>query len=260
MTTLGTGQGGSPTPEGTDPARAAQHRFVQQSLPRAKPFGFPGPAEEGVGVADDRRAIPQQMGRGEAVSDPLVGQQPSIPAQVVFMGLGIAVDRTVVLVQSAGADDPQVGAGRKRPVASRTSCCGSTGIPAARCSVRMIDSQADSLRGSRRGMTRRRSGAPRRRRAAATFSSPIVTSPARSAQSPIKTRSSTPRSRAAANRVSAAVVTRRPSTRFIATGSGCRHTSRPGRRGRGSTRRIAANTGTRGAAGSHHPRSCAAVR
>jgi hypothetical protein len=74
------------------------------------------------------------------------------------------------------------------------------------------------------------------------------------------TRSSTPRSRAAARIVSAAVVIRSPLTRFIGKGWVWRHTSSPGRRGRGSALSMAAKTGWAMVAGSHQPRSRAAVR
>lgn len=82
----------------------------------------------------------------------------------------------------------------------------------------------------------------------------------RSAESPRTTRSSTPRSRAAARIVSAAVVIRSPLTRFIGNGWVWRHTSSPGRRGRGSALSMAAKTGWAMVAGSHQPRSRAAVR
>jgi hypothetical protein len=74
------------------------------------------------------------------------------------------------------------------------------------------------------------------------------------------TRSSTPRSRAAARIVSAAVVIRSPFTRFIGNGWVWRHTSSPGRRGRGSALSMAAQTGCAMVAGSHQPLSPAAVR
>ena len=82
----------------------------------------------------------------------------------------------------------------------------------------------------------------------------------RSAESPRTTRSSTPRSRAAARIVSAAVVIRSPLTRFIGNGWVWRHTSSPGRRGRGSALSMAAKTGWAMVAGSHQPLSRAAVR
>ena len=82
----------------------------------------------------------------------------------------------------------------------------------------------------------------------------------RSAESPRMTRSSTPRSRAAARIVSAAVVIRSPLIRFIGNGWVWRHTSSPGRRGRGSALSMAAKTGCAIVAGSHQPRSRAAVR
>ena len=73
-------------------------------------------------------------------------------------------------------------------------------------------------------------------------------------------RSSTPRSRAAARIVSAAVVIRSPLIKFIGNGWVWRHTSSPGRRGRGSASSMAAKTGWAMVAGSHQPRSRAAVR
>ncbi len=234
--------------------------MVEQTLPGSEPTRTPGPSEQAVDVGDDCGGVSPQVLRGVAMPLPIPGDQRAIPFQVVLVDISIAVPRAVVLVDPPSPVDPQVDPGDEAPRSSKISCCGVTGISAAWCSTRMIDSQADSLRASSIGMIRRSRGAPRRRCRAVIWRSVRVQCRSRSAESPRMTRSSTPRSRAAAKIVSAAVVIRSPFTRFIGNGWVWRQTSSPGRRGRGSALSMAAKTGWAMVAGSHQPRSRAAVR
>jgi hypothetical protein len=94
---------------------------------------------------------------------PVLGEEGAVAFQIIFVNISLPMSRAVVLVDPPSPIDPQVGTSDEPALLVEDVVLRVTGISAAWCGTRMIDSQADSLRASSRGMTCRSRGAPRLR-------------------------------------------------------------------------------------------------
>ena len=151
----GFGQGSPPLSIGASPTGPSEERMVEQALPRSEPTRTPGPSEQAVGVGDDCGAVSPQVLRGETVPLPIVGEEARSRSRSCSW---TSASRCPAPSYSWIRRVPSIRRSTramKRPRSSKISCCGVTGISAAWCSTRMIDSHADSLRASSIGMTRR---------------------------------------------------------------------------------------------------------
>ena len=94
---------------------------------------------------------------------PTRAEECAVSFQIVLVDISLAMPRAVVLVDPPSPVDPEVGTSDEPAILVEDLLLRVTGISAAWCSTRIIDSQADSLRASSSGMTCRSRGAPRRR-------------------------------------------------------------------------------------------------
>lgn len=205
---------------------------------------------------------PPPCSSSAAVGVPLparLGQSP-VPVEVAAVGREVPMHLAVVLGDPTRAHQPEVGARDEAPrsvvddaLRLHLDVRGAVQHPHDRLPRRLAA-------GVEQRDDRTQPWSPRRRTPAAACSSSSVQSPHRRAESPSATRSSTPRSHAVASSVSAAVATRSPRTSSIAGGAASRVTAKPRRCGWRSSSPTAARTGLDAGAGSHQPRSSAAVR
>ena len=204
----------------------------------------------------------REIGRRVAAPDHPDLRDPSLSAQVRRAPRTLVVHGAVVLVGEAfGALDQQVDPGHE--VAG--------GVEQVRLG---LDGDAGELvedpqrrlpgrAGAPRPRARRPPGArrtPGRELRQASAREARVTSPQCSAASTRTTRSRRPRSRAALSRTSSGASTGSPYRTWVRRGWWSRGGHNPARRGRLSSSRVAAKTGTNsGSCGSHHSYSAAAV-
>ena len=87
-------------------ASRSEERVLEERLPACEPSRIPPPTEQPVCGCDDRGTFMEDLGRSEAHSLPVDLYYAAIPSKVTAVHQTVAMDTSVVLMNSSSSDKP----------------------------------------------------------------------------------------------------------------------------------------------------------